>query len=303
MDKSTEQESGRIAEVQALQAEDGTFELVVSDSASHPVVSEEAARRHGEAQAPDAPVAAATGVGMKRAGLILLLVALVGGGLIFALSGSDEPEAESARPARAANDGFQPYAGGAGAAGTARPAQAEALDRMKAAAAAEEAGARFAEPRPEPIPLRSMAQPDEQEEPLDDSAWELNEAELLEEARAVELAEQAAEAQGEDEADFEQEEPAAQQPEEEAQQPLEMKSRGDIKLGNQRLLSPDVRRSSPIKLDRSQVRPARTRPPLRGLRGLQRREETEPAPAPDDEGAWEESEEYDEDRVPEFGRD
>lgn len=309
MDKSTEQESGRFAEVQALQAEDGTFELVVSESASHPAVSEEMARRHREPQAPDAPVDAPLGVGRKRAALIVLLVALVGGGALFALSGSDEPDAESAPAVRASNDGFQPYAGGGGAAGSARSFQAEADERLKAAAAAEGQGERFSNPRPQPVEVRAFAKPDEElsdEELSDEELWELNEAELLEEARAVELAEEAeeaaAQAQAEEQADLEPEQPAAPPPEdaEVAPQPLDIRSREKIQLHNQGVLVPDAQRSrAPVRIERPQVRPAR-RPPLRGLRGLQRRTAQ---PEPVDEGAWEESDEYQDDRVPEFGRD
>src|SRR5690554_4290173 len=199
MDKNTEQDTGRGADVQARQADDGTFELVVSDSAAHAAVTEEVVRSHREAEAAPSEAVAPSPAGMKRVGVVVLLVALLGGGAIYLFATGDADVSESAQAARSGSDGFQPYAGG----GSAAPAsarsnsQGETMDRLKAAEREEDPEDRFGDPRAQPVNARDQAAQQRAEQyegdpAADEGAWELDEEALLEEARAVEMAEKAA---------------------------------------------------------------------------------------------------------------
>ncbi|AWV89044.1 hypothetical protein [Bradymonas sediminis] len=309
MDKNTEQDTGRGADVQARQAEDGTFELVVSDSAAHAAVTEEAVKSHREAEAAPSEAVAPSPAGMKRAGVVLLLVALIGGGAVYLFASGDDEVSEPAQAARSGSDGFQPYAGGGGAAPTSARSnsQGETIDRLKAAEREEDPQDRFGDPRAQAANARERAAEQgaeqlDEDQAADDGAWELDEAALLEEARAVEMAEKAA---AEETAESENVEDGVD--DESVQEVEEPEPRGEIlKERGVRIMQPKMSRESINRIQRVEaLRISEKRPPLRGLRGLQRRAEQEAAQAEQgpegEDGYWDEAET--DDRVPEFGSD
>lgn len=317
MNKNAEQDIGRGAEVEARQAEDGSFELVVSDSAAHAAVSEEAAQRHRQAEGVPLEVAAVTPDRLKRLGLLVLLIALLTGGLIYAFSGSKEKSADTVQSSQAQNDGFQPYGGGGQASpkATGGASQNEMSERLKAGDRDDDE--RGVDPRPEPLEAQGATNPLNPTNSFDEESedeWELDEAELLEEARALERAEEAANQEAEasdmDEEEEEEYEDELDEPQEEGATGIEEEQEAITPARERapRILAPKLERGTPGKINRyQQMRPVEKRPPLRGMRGLQRREAAQDElplgeqTGDGEEEYWDEGEE--DDRVPDFGRD
>lgn len=310
MDNIAKQDNGHGGDVQARQSDDGTFELVVSDSAAHATAGGDTADRHSAAT-PLSKTPNKKSWGARRVGLILVLIALLVGLGVYAFSGSNE-EPEPAEQMAARSGGFQPYTGGGAA-----PA-AEGGARARAAAVDRPAPDERSRDE-EPVRARPTPQPTRRDSDRDDEDWELNEAELLEEAREAERAEQEANAAQSDEAQDDAE-TAEQQADSALQDSVEQARRPQLDGSDRRINATDMKRIPAGRINPSRLQPVnrQDRPPLRGLRGLQRRKERtaidrgaeqDQSQGQNDEGRMdedltEEQGQYERnDRVPGFGRD
>jgi hypothetical protein len=226
MDKTSNNEIGRGGDVQARQSDDGSFELVVSD-ASAASASPEPLKPAGQGASADdaAPeTSAARNRGLKRVGLILLVIAIVGGMLVYATSGGDEEPTLASRAER--SDGFQPYK--EGPAGLAAPMIPNS-SRAEGSDPARSDDERLPEAPPTLDKPRAYQPEPPRDELPEERGWEVEEAAELEDYESAEAVEEYEEFDNADEEYAPEEELAAEEElavEEELEEPAEPRCAG-----------------------------------------------------------------------------
>lgn len=212
MTNSSEQKNSAGTEVEARLSDDGSFELVVSDTGRMEALKEEGS---GEPSAPIERAARAPSMRRyMRPGLIVLACVIMVGIVIWLVSGGDEEREEPRVGAFGQSDGFKPYSGGAAAAKSGRArernsAEPSSASDQGAGGARRAAGARVGGSAADDDPARELQE--DLEQIRQQQGWEIDEAGVDELPEALPSAENDERLEPADE-----DEPLQNHPEEEA---------------------------------------------------------------------------------------